>query len=209
MSTGLKVGLIVGGSVLGLILIVVVIVAMIRNARERQREAMAAMQKQPPIVFNQPGFPQFKDKGNPQVLNPPMFNPQLPGVHAPVTSGPHTVGPGGLTINEQITAADPRDFVRGFPCKVFTVNMVAGKTYTIRHNRVNNGFNNNRNNFFLFDPYLRLEDSNNRPLAEDDDSGGNQNALLIFRPQQTGVYRVIATTFNNMTGRFTLQITVN
>jgi hypothetical protein len=207
MSTGLKVGLIVGGSILGLILIVVVILAVVR-ANQRNREAMAQIQNQfqnqPPIVFN----PQFKDKGNPQVFNP-GFNPQLPRVHAPITGVPHTVGPGGLTINEQLTAADARDFVRGFPCKVFAVNMVAGKTYTIRHNRVNNAFNNNRNNFFQFDPYLRLEDSNNRPLAEDDDSGGNQNALLVFRPPQTGVYRVIATTFNNMTGPFTLQITVN
>jgi hypothetical protein len=198
MSTGLKVGLILGGSILGLILIVVVIVAVVK-ANQRQREAVAQMQNQfqnPPVVINPPVFPPMKDA------------PQFPvvGNHAPVFKGPYNVGPAGLTFNEQLTFADPRDVVMNQPCKVFTVNMVAGKTYTIRHNDVNKKIN--RNNIFQFDPYLRLEDSNFRQLAADDDSGGNLNALLIYRPAQTGLYRVIATTLRG-TGSFTLQITVN
>ena len=59
-----------------------------------------------------------------------------------------------------------------------------------------------------FDPYLRIEDANGKSLAEDDDSGGNLNARIVFQPPQTGTYRLIVTTFQARTfGNFQLTIT--
>lgn len=128
-------------------------------------------------------------------------NNQPAGNPPPVYRGPLEVGPDGVSLNDQLTAADARDNVMPSPSKVVTINMVAGKTYTIRHDR--------RDNNAGFDPYLRLEDSNFVQLAADDDSGGNLNALLIYQPAQTGVYRVIATSLGGTTGNFALRITVN
>jgi hypothetical protein len=42
------------------------------------------------------------------------------------------------------------------------------------------------------DSYLRVEDAKGRVLAEDDDSGGNLNARLVFTPAQDGTYRLVA-----------------
>jgi len=47
------------------------------------------------------------------------------------------------------------------------------------------------------DPLLRLEDANKKKLAEDDDiiEGKNYNARILFAPKADGVYRLIATSF--------------
>jgi hypothetical protein len=59
-----------------------------------------------------------------------------------------------------------------------------------------------------FDSYLYLEDTNGNVLAEDDDSGGNLNARIIFTPTYTGTYNVVATSFNaGATGAYTISIT--
>jgi hypothetical protein len=58
-----------------------------------------------------------------------------------------------------------------------------------------------------FDAYLRLENSKKEQLAQDDDSGGNLNARIIFTTREDGVYRVIATTYRpDATGKFQLRI---
>src|SRR5213075_661241 len=46
-----------------------------------------------------------------------------------------------------------------------------------------------------FDNYLRLEDAKGKELAEDDDSGGMQNARIIFNCQTDGEYKVICTAY--------------
>jgi tetratricopeptide (TPR) repeat protein/CHAT domain-containing protein len=57
------------------------------------------------------------------------------------------------------------------------------------------------------DTYLRLEDGKGKVLAEDDDSGGDLNARLLFRPTQTENYKLIATTFaKGVTGKYTLIV---
>ncbi len=104
---------------------------------------------------------------------------------------------GVLTFNDRLAANDAQDEARGpgFFCKVYKVNMVKGKTYTI--DMVSN----------QMDSYLRLEDSKKTRLLEDDDSGGNLNARIVFQPQASGTYRVIATTFGaGMQGAFTLTV---
>jgi hypothetical protein len=180
MSPGLKAGLIMGGTFFGLLLIGALI--FVEHAREEQNAFF-----RPAIQFNNPP---------PAFIPPPAF---AVNNQPPAFQGPLDVGPAGFTFTGELTITDPRDVVRNTPCKVFAVNMVAGKSYTIRHNRLNNNTH--------LDPFLRLEDSNFAQLAQDDDSGGFQNALLVFSPAQTNVYRVIATTFNNVPGPFSLQIT--
>jgi serine protease Do len=57
------------------------------------------------------------------------------------------------------------------------------------------------------DPYVIVEDSSGKKLAEDDDGAGFPNARLTFRAPADGEYRVIATTFNpNETGGYTLTV---
>jgi serine protease Do len=57
------------------------------------------------------------------------------------------------------------------------------------------------------DPFLILEDTAGKKLAEDDDGGGDLNAKIVFRAPADGVYRIICTTFNpNETGGYTLSV---
>src|SRR5438067_2054358 len=68
--------------------------------------------------------------------------------------------------------------------QLHVVNLIAGTTYTIdmRSNQI--------------DSYLYLEDSAGNVLAQDDDSGGNHDARIVFTPTVSGTYNVVATTFN-------------
>ena len=57
-----------------------------------------------------------------------------------------------------------------------------------------------------------LEDSKGKILAEDDDSGGNLDARIVYRAQQSGIYRLVATTIAPKghpagTGAFVLTVT--
>jgi hypothetical protein len=101
-----------------------------------------------------------------------------------------------VVIQEQLNDKDGFDKVRGgCRCKVHIVKMVPGREYTIR-------MDSNQ-----IDSYLRLEDSNGTQLAQDDDSGGNLNAKIVFTPTKADNYRIIATTFaGGMTGPYTLSV---
>jgi peroxiredoxin len=58
-----------------------------------------------------------------------------------------------------------------------------------------------------FDSYLRLEDAKGRELAEDDDSGGNLNAQIVFTCPKDGNYKVIATAYGAQGfGDYTLTV---
>jgi S1-C subfamily serine protease len=78
--------------------------------------------------------------------------------------------------------------------KVHPVKLEAGKTYVI-------SLNSN-----AFDSYLRLEDPSGKTIAEDDDGGGFPNALITHRCTQSGVHRVIATSFDGKTGPYQLMV---
>jgi serine/threonine-protein kinase len=59
----------------------------------------------------------------------------------------------------------------------------------------------------VFDAFLRLEDGTGKKLIEDDDSGGDQDARIVFTAPHDGVYRIIATSFQQQgTGAYTLTI---
>ncbi len=79
--------------------------------------------------------------------------------------------------------------------KVHSLKLTAGRGYTI-HLASNQ-----------FDAYLFLENEGGALLAQDDDGGGGLNSQIVFRPQQTGLYRIIATSLDgNSTGNFTLTV---
>ena len=56
------------------------------------------------------------------------------------------------------------------------------------------------------DTFLRVENTARVTLTYDDDSGPGLNSQLYFHPSRSGVYRVVATTFNHAVGPFELRI---
>jgi cytochrome oxidase Cu insertion factor (SCO1/SenC/PrrC family) len=101
-----------------------------------------------------------------------------------------------IKIEGTLTKDDPTDKRRGFACQVHTVKMKAGKTYTIDMISTD------------VDSYLYLDDSKGTQLAEDDDSGGMQNAQIVFKCPKDGDYKVVCTVYdsNRMTGKYVLTV---
>jgi hypothetical protein len=86
-------------------------------------------------------------------------------------------------ISDKLTTKDEVEPTRpGCHRKIHKYKMEAGKTYEIRMNHVG-----------MRDPFLRLEDSDGKQLATDDDSGGNLNSLIYHACTKSGEYRIIAT----------------
>ncbi|MBI3407501.1 MAG: DUF4339 domain-containing protein [Planctomycetes bacterium] len=192
LSTGAVIGVVVGAVVL---IVAVVIGSMLLISSANPRRG--------PVAQNNPQF------GNPQILKdkdwqpwqpPPDFNrPQEVGLqrpNPPPVGGMLRIPKDGLTINGQLTNADPLDPVLPHAprCKVYLVNLNANERYTIDLVSTE------------FDAYLRVENEKFFNLAEDDDSGGDLNAQIMFVPTQTGLYRIIATCFDEGIGRFTLTV---
>jgi hypothetical protein len=60
-----------------------------------------------------------------------------------------------------------------------------------------------------FDAFLRLEDAQGKKLAENDDieEGVNQNSRIVFTPETSGTYRLVATAFQGQgMGTYVLRI---
>jgi peroxiredoxin len=93
-----------------------------------------------------------------------------------------------------LDADSPKDPTRNTPCKIHVVPMKKGQRYTI--DMVGAGF----------DAYLRLEDSAGVQLAEDDDSGGDLNAQIVFNCPKDGDYKIYCTCVGNGAGKYTLTI---
>ena len=134
-----------------------------------------------------------RQPGNVQNIPPP---PEYkPGTdHGPIAKGKILIN-----VNGNLAPTDPLEppqFLRNKNArmKVHPVKMEAGKTYVI-------SLNSN-----AFDSYLRLEDPSGKTIAEDDDGGGFPNALIIHRCTQTGLHRVIATSFDGNTGPYQLIV---
>ena len=100
-----------------------------------------------------------------------------------------------LNVAHELRDTDPRDrvLVKSF-CREYKLELKAGVAYTIDMKSTE------------LDAYLRLEDDTRKQLAKDDDSGGNLDARLVFIPQRTGTYFLIATTFVPARGRYTLTV---
>ena len=84
------------------------------------------------------------------------------------------------------------------PYKFWTMPFVGGKTYIIEMNKTGND---------TIDPYLILHNPMNVKVAEDDDSGGELNARIVYQAPASGFYRIYATTLMlNQGGNFQLFI---
>jgi serine protease Do len=109
---------------------------------------------------------------------------------------------GGKIVYEKsgkLSPEDPKDTKRT-EClaQMHTFKMTPGATYTI--DLISN-------NSKKLDPYLRLEDSKGKQLAEDDDGAGNQNSRIVFRPSRVDEYRIIVTSCDpGQTGGYKLVI---
>ncbi|MBI3408547.1 MAG: DUF4339 domain-containing protein [Planctomycetes bacterium] len=147
------------------------------------------------LPFKQPqakNAPKFNPpKFNPPVVNPPNQQPVNPPVK--IVAGKEV-----FRVQNKLSPGDAFDKRRANSyCKIHTFRMNAGKTYVIDL----------MTNIQGFDPYLRLEDSQGKQLAEDDDGGGFPNARIFFTPAQDDDYRLIATTFGDrQSGSYTLTV---
>jgi hypothetical protein len=101
-----------------------------------------------------------------------------------------------LVVNGELTDKDDKDKVRTqCYCKTYTFKMVKGRTYQIDMKSKD------------VDSYLRLENSKGARVAEDDDSGDDLDARIIYKAEETGNFKIYATTFNGgETGKFTLTV---
>lgn len=187
LSTGAVIGIVLGAVVL-IVAVVIGSVLLIASANPRGGQFV---QNNPPFIVRE------NDRQPPPNFNPGGVQQQRP--NPPAVGKSRTVAKNGLTINGQLTLTDPFDPVLPHAprCKVYLVNLDANVRYTIDMVSTE------------FDAYLRLENEKFLNLAEDDDSGGNLNARIIFVPAQTGPYRIIATSFEEGDigiGRFTLTV---
>src|SRR5262249_9287426 len=103
---------------------------------------------------------------------------------------------GTLTAND-IQVNDSR-FPPGTKMQFVPIQLEAGKNYDILLESD------------AFDAFLQLVDSNNKAVAQDDDSGGGPkglDALIRYRPSVTGNYRIIVTALDGKLGPFRLTVT--
>jgi tetratricopeptide (TPR) repeat protein len=114
---------------------------------------------------------------------------------------------GKLAIEGELGKHDLRDSVRQKSCKIYAVKLAAGKAYWIDMIRKTEDL----------DPYLRLENAWGWQLAQDDDSGYEdewgkgklkRNARIKFKSPREGVYLIFATAYAELeaVGPFLLKI---
>jgi hypothetical protein len=101
-----------------------------------------------------------------------------------------------LQVDDKWTDQDPIYPAHKTHFRDYKVNLAAGKLYVIDLVKGGQGL----------DPYLFLEGANGKVVAQDDDSGGDLNARIIYSPTQDGVFRIIATTLVPATGNYTLTV---
>jgi predicted Zn finger-like uncharacterized protein len=106
---------------------------------------------------------------------------------------------GFLRVKSNLEMGDaPFDAKKGFgnkQCKEYVIDLQAGRTYTIDLESND------------FDAYLHLEELRGKfIMANDDVAPGNLNSRVIFTPNQTGTYVIVATSLNGGVGRFTLTV---
>ena len=112
-----------------------------------------------------------------------------------MTAGLTQAGDKDFKVQGMLTKDDPKDQQRGGPSQTHVVPLKAGKVYTIDMVSTE------------VDSYLRLLDPKGTQIAEDDDSGGNQNSRIIFNCTMDGEYKLVCTTFDaNMRGSYTLTV---
>jgi hypothetical protein len=116
----------------------------------------------------------------------------------PLAAKPLLAEAAELTNKDPFYKIPDSDSQRKCHFKAYSLKMKAGRFYVINMER--------KDNLDRMDPYLYLEGPNGKVLAQDDDSGGDLNARLVFQPRRDGEYRIIATTLAPATGEFRLTV---
>ena len=134
-------------------------------------------------------------------LPPNKFGPQEGppvGGNNPVPL-PFAKGKTLLSVSGTLAASDPTDpRKKGCHHKTFLIDLAVEKTSIIELIQGTGS---------ELDPYLRIEDQKGQILAEDDDSGGDLNARIVFKAPTTAKYRIVVTSCGpGMTGDFTLSV---
>lgn len=99
-----------------------------------------------------------------------------------------------INIDGELTQNDGADAKLNNPAKTYTFKLKKDKAYII--DMVSKDF----------DSFLRVLDKNGKELAEDDDSGGDLNARLIFSPTADDDYKIVAATLDGQLGKFNLKV---
>jgi hypothetical protein len=99
------------------------------------------------------------------------------------------VGAGGLKLTGALN--------RQTKSIAYQVKLEAGKSYVIEMDSPDQK---------ALDPYIEVRDAAGKKLAEDDDGAGDLNARLVFRAPENGVYQIVARSFNQGIGDYTLMI---
>ncbi len=88
----------------------------------------------------------------------------------------------------------PLDRVRKMPCESHFVELKKGQAYvfTMRSREL--------------DSYLRLEDPSGKEVARNDDDGGGLDARIVYTPQESGKYTIIATLYRSASGQYSLTV---
>jgi predicted Zn finger-like uncharacterized protein len=94
----------------------------------------------------------------------------------------------------KLGAGDFDDPVRQALCKLYDIDLQAGRKYSVEVVSKD------------FGAYLIVEDAASFEIAEDFDRGGKHKALVACTPSKTGRHRIIVTTVGRATGDFTLTI---
>lgn len=97
-------------------------------------------------------------------------------------------------VKAELALNDPLANARAHPCKTFTIDLKAKKTYRIDMSAG-------------FDTYLILEDANGVLIDQNDDNGESLDSRIRFQPAVDGRFRLVATTYNGQVGEFTLRVT--
>jgi len=162
----------------------------------------------------------FKERDTFRGLFSPSKNQEYALVVAPNVFGGGTVPEGPLTYTvtmktmsfeekpalekeDKVSKDDPRytDQFRKTPFKGYTLKLQKGKTYIIDMVRTNPGKE-------QLDPYLLLENPGKMVVAQDDDSGGSLNARIMYRANEDGEYRIIATGLSDFSSNGAYKLTV-
>jgi hypothetical protein len=119
------------------------------------------------------------------------------------TPPPPILVKGKAVLDEQAMLAptDPTNHPErpGVPYKLYSVTLQAGATYIIEMNKTSADG--------TLDPFLVLRNPQGQMVAEDDDSGGNLNARIVYQATQTGIHQVRATAFQGgQTGPFRIIV---
>lgn len=131
-------------------------------------------------------------EGNPRKIMPA---PKIASASVNLAGARALINKTGV-LNEK-DPVDPRGRV-GCRHKVVPVRLAAGKTYVIDLKKTPGS---------MLDPFLRLETAKGVPLAQDDDSGGQLDARIVYRPTVAGTFRIVVTSFApNQLGEYLLSL---